>query len=264
MNSPTRRNEIAADLNLPEVPFQDRFARTSGRPPRTQPLMRRIEAASLLPNHTIQFSTHNVPRTGVFERIAGGFARGALVSTPNGEVAVEDLMPGDTVDSSEGVQRVQWIGSTQFSAAHMSDSDAGPGLLRVMPDSFGMARPASDVLLGPWAALLHTPPATGDGRGGTPVFAPVSDFIDGTNVFVVTPPSAVQVYHVVLEHHAALQVNGLPVESYHPGIGVVERLGENGQRLFLSLFAHLQEISAFGPLAFPQVSQDGWNGMSAA
>lgn len=226
--------------------------------------MRRIEAASLQPDLSIHHASHTIPHSTMFDRITGGFARGAVLSTGNGPVAIEDLMPGDYVDSSEGVQPILWIGSATMFPAHHGAPSRNDGLIRVMTESFGVARPATDVALGPWAGLLHNPPQLRQANGQGHVLTPLRDFIDGVNVIRVTPPSAVRLYHIVLRRHASVQVSGLQVETYHPGPNRIESLGHNGQRLFLSLFPHISEPKDFGPLAFPRVDKSLLDDVSAA
>lgn len=264
MNRPTHRDAIAAHALAPARSPQDRFAPDDRRPQRDKPLMRRIEAASLLPDLSIHFANHTVPRSAMFDTLTGGFARGTLLATRDGPVAIEDLMPGDFVESSEGLQPILWIGSANLFPSHYGETTDDDGLIRVMTESFGVARPVTDVLLGPWAGLLHNPPQLRQANGQGHVVTPLRDFVDGLNVFRVTPPSAVRVYHIVLRKHAAVQVSGLQVETYHPGPGRVEKLGHNGQRLFLSLFPHVTEAKDFGPLAFPRVDKELLDGVSAA
>lgn len=264
MNRPTHRDALAAHALAPSQVPQDRFAPDERRPQREQPLMRRIEAASLLPDLSIHFATHTVPRSGIFDTLSGGFARGTLLATRDGPVAVEDLMPGDFVESSEGLQPVMWIGSTHLHPQLYGETQSEEGLIRVMTESFGVARPVNDVLFGPCAGLLHNPPQLRQANGQGHVVTPLRDFVDGLNVFRVAPPSAVKVYHIALRRHAAVQVSGLQFETYHPGPGRVEKLGYNGQRLFLSIFPHIAEPKDFGPLAYPRVDKELLDGVSAA
>lgn len=264
MNRPSIRNAFAADA-LPPAGFpQDRFApRLDGRPQR-DPLMRRIEAASLLSDLSIHYSSHSVPQAPVFDRITGGFARGTLLDTRDGPMAIEDLMPGDFVESSEGAQPILWIGSGMVASGGAGGVPDAAGLIRVMPESFGVARPTSDLLLGPWAELLHNPPQLRQANGKGHVLTPLSDFVDGNTVVRVTPPSAVRVYHIVLRRHAAVRVGGLEVGTYHPGPGVLDGLGQTGLRVFLSLFPHVAGTRGFGPLGFPRVEKDLLDGLSVA
>ena len=239
-----------APQSLP-VPARERFARPDGRP-----LMRRIEVAALGADHSIQDTVHVVPQTEVFDRAVSGFARGTLLKTPQGLVAIEDLLPGDVVETSEGPQPVLWIGSAAILPGAAAAGSLLDCLIRVTAEAFGIGRPAGDVVLGPGAALLHNPPQLSAASGTGHVLTPLADFIDGDSVFRVTPPSAVKVYHLMVPRHAAVRAGGLELESYHPGTGVVDSMGEAAQQLFFSLFPGVTRTRDFGPLGFPRVARD--------
>lgn len=225
--------------------------------------MRRIEAASLLPDHTPQQSTHIVPQSALFDRAVSGFARGTLLKTPKGLLAIEDLLPGDVVDTTEGPQPVLWIGSATILPGHSAAGSLLNSLIRVTADAFGMGRPAGDIVLGPGAALLHNPPQLRAANGQGHVLTPLADFIDGTSVFRVVPPSAVKVYHLMLRRHAAVRAGGLELESFHPGSGAIEAMGGNAQTLFLSLFPGIAQPRDFGPMGFPRVEREMLDGLGA-
>lgn len=254
------QRRLSATERMPVTAVQ-RFARASDRPRRDLPMMRRMEVAALNADFSIQEQSFAVPQTDVFERAVSGFARGTVLATPNGPVAIEDLLPGDMVQSSQGPQRVRWIGSAAIMPGQALPGSMLDGLIRVTAEAFGVGQPGSDVVLGPGAAILHNPPqfraATGEGH----VLTPVQDFIDGVSVFKVTPPSAVKIYHLMLDRHAAVQAGGLEVESYHPGSGAVGRMGENAQRLFMSLFPFLTHPRDFGALGFPRVELEMLEGL---
>lgn len=256
---PQQRRTAGAD-QLP-VPAVERFARADTRPRRDMPLMRRMETLSLNASYEIEEQSHVVPQTEVFERAVSGFARGTVLSTPSGPRAIEDVLPGDTIHSSEGPQRVLWIGSAAIMPGQAQPGSMLDGLIRVTGEAFGVGRPGGDVVLGPGAAILHNPPQFRAANGEGHVLTPLQDFIDGVSVFKVTPPSAVKVYHLMLGRHAAVQAGGLEIESYHPGSGNVTRMGENAQRLYMSMFPFLAHPREFGPLGFPRVELEMLEGL---
>jgi hypothetical protein len=80
----------------------------------------------------------------------------------------------------------------------------------------------------------------------------------------ITPPRPVVVYHLCLDRHASIKVSGLEMESFHPGLGLEQRLGPNALSLFLSLFPHITSLEDFGPLAYPRATRDTLNSLTAA
>lgn len=249
MKSPLRRTDHAAatTANLPAL--HGRLAETHRRELRAPSRTRRIQVSCRLPDGRVHETQHAVPDTPLFLDAAGAFARGTLIRTEAGPVAVEDLLPGDRLPCADGgAETLVWIGSTLLAP--------GTGALsRVTADAFGLGRPSPDVLAGPAARLLHTQPRL-SGSTGTRVLSRASEFVDGASVIEIAPPSPVRLYHIALARHAIVYAGGLEVESFHPGTQAQKALGPNMQALFLSLFAHLETFEDFGPLAYPRLSRE--------
>lgn len=235
----------------------DRFAQSNERSQRTQPLMRKFEIATLLPCGAARTSHHLAPATDLFEGTSSAFARGTLVSTPNGQVAVEDLCPGDLIDTVGGEPApVVWISSTSFVPAQSLPESSLTGLIRLLADGYSKSGALGDLMLGPNARLLQSRPSLEQIIGVKYVLTPVRDLDDGHSAFHVTPPCPVRLFHIRLPRHAAIYASGRPVETYHPGRGCEELLGTNMRSLFLSLFPDIESFADFGPLAYPRMSKD--------
>lgn len=110
--------------------------------------MRKYEASALMPDLSISFKSHVAPATPLFEEACTAYARGTLIPTVRGPIAIEDLLPGDYVESSLGAQPVTWIGSTTYVPGIPDDATTLASLARITSDSFGPGRPMVDVLVG--------------------------------------------------------------------------------------------------------------------
>ena len=84
------------------------------------------------------------------------------------------------------------------------------------------------------------------------------------NTIRITPPRPVTVYHLCLDRHASIKVSGMDMESFHPGLGLEQRMGPNMLALFLSLFPHIRSLDDFGPLAYPRATRDTLDSLTAA
>src|SRR6056297_2342778 len=103
----------------------------------------------------IRAQERNLPALPLLDAAHAAFARGALISTPHGPVAVEDLSPGDMIATAVGgAVPVVWIGSVTM---RPDPSGAGVPLVRVLADAFGPGRPLADLAMGPGARLLSRP-----------------------------------------------------------------------------------------------------------
>ncbi|MDM7969908.1 MAG: Hint domain-containing protein [Paracoccaceae bacterium] len=251
------------------LPIRPAAAPAAAASSQKMPVMRRYEVTFLGANGEIDSSRHVAPATPQFEAAFSAFARGTLMATTQGLCAIEDLLPGMQIETAEfGPCPVLWIGSMTILPDAPVETPDQTRMTRIMADTFGMGRPMADVMAGPGARLLHRPAAlrelNGTGARSGQVFTPVSDFEDGMNTIRITPPRPVTVYHLCLDRHASIKVSGMDMESFHPGLGLEQRMGPNMLALFLSLFPHIRSLDDFGPLAYPRATRDTLDSLTAA
>ena len=222
--------------------------RTDDKPPAQ---LRRYEVCSLLPNGSVVETGHIAPALPLFEQAFTAFARGSLVETDVGPVAIEDILPGDRVRTADGsFGEAVWKGMTTLIPARNSASGASMKLTTFMADSFGIQKPSSCVVAGPGARLLATPPHLRHTAKAGEILTPVQDFQDGMTIFETAPPAPVDTFHICLRTHAVIKVGGLLFESYHPGAEALRLVSYPIKTLFLEMFPQVESISDFGPLAF--------------
>lgn len=214
------------------------------------PMIRNFEVAALRADDKMHIAQHKAPALPLFDNAFSAFARGSLMATPNGHVAIEDLQPGDALNTSTGEPaKILWIGSSTFVPA---DRERRMPLIRIMADTFGQSRPSSFLTVGPSARLLQSPHHLRGQTNGTRMFTPASAFVDGVNVIEVCPPTPVRMFHLCLTRHAAINVGGMEMETYHPGSSATRSVSHAMRDLFLSMFPHIAHTSDFGPLAHPR------------
>jgi hypothetical protein len=246
----------------------DRTAPTGGPGRGVRPLTRRYDILWRTADGGIGEASRVAPATPVFEEAFAALGRGALVSTVQGPVAVEDLLPGmeiDTVD--EGPQILMWIGAmTLVPGSDEAQGPVGDGarLLRLSADAFGQDRPSPDLVLGPRARLLYRHPRCREILGTSRAFAPARAFADGVSVVEVTPISPVRVFHLGFSGQQAFVANGMEVESQHPGLHAEAMMSPDMLELFLSLFPHVEGLEGFGPMPVPRLTAFELETMRAA
>jgi parallel beta-helix repeat protein len=130
------------------------------------------------------------------------FAAGTRLSTPRGNLAVEQLREGDLVHTIDGnAQPIRWIGHRRiYCRRHPAPERIRP--VRIQSHAFGRNKPSRDLLLSPDHAIF----AEG-------VLIPVKYLVNGDTIRQIDV-AAVTYYHVELPAHAAILAEGLPVESY--------------------------------------------------
>lgn len=222
--------------------------------------MRKYEVVHLRPNGDINDFTQIAPAHPAFENSFGAIARGGILKTENGPMAIEDIYPGDRVlTKTHGFQTVQWRGGMSMVPSAPDDQTSHPArknttLIRISADAFGQGRPMPDLLLGPAARLYHRTPQLQSRTGHTAAFVPALDFLDGINIVEVHPQTSVQTYQLGFERHERICVNGVDLDSQNPGAR--HELGLRGEMLdlYLTLFPHVTSIEDFGMLLHPRLS----------
>jgi hypothetical protein len=237
-------------LRIPRASLS-RFANPAATPGSVA--LRSFDTAALRADGSRSVATFKAPALPLFESAFSAFARGVAIASPKGAIAIEDLLPGDWVNTSSGKPaQVVWIGSSSFVPA---DTGRRMPLIRIMADSFGQGRPASFLTVGPGARLLQTPAHLRGSTGGAPMLTPVSAFVDNVNVIEVTPPTPVRLFHICLSRHAAVDVGGMMMETFHPGMSATRDVSHAQRDMFLSMFPHVSHITDFGPLAHPRAPE---------
>ena len=169
------------------------------------------------------------------------FTRGARIRTPGGERPIEDLRPGDLVDTLDcGPRPIRWVGSSRRAA----QGDLAPILFRA--GALGNARdlrvsPQHRMLLGGWRVNLMF--------GEDEVLVPAKALINGTSI-LRDPGGVVEYFHLLLDRHQVVWAEGVPSESFHPGQQGWNALDTATRTEILGLFPELGiAFSGYGPSA---------------
>lgn len=210
--------------------------------------VRLTDIAALRADGSTVLGQRKIPGLPIFERAFSAFSQGTVFKAKSGFLAVEDLQPGDWLETTTGdVEQVTWIGACSFAP---TDRDGAVPLTRVMADSFGVSRPDTITGFGPAARLLKSPANLRGSTLSDRMMTPARRFMDGVNVVEVVPPTPLRLFHVATRRHTALIANGLPVESYHPGENPITHLSHTLRTAFLGLFPNVDKLSDFGPVTF--------------
>lgn len=190
----------------------------------------------------------------VYEQAFCVLKQGALVTSENGFIGVEDVLPGDKLRLGDGsFETVQWRGSITIQPDRPADSSPQPTLTRFTADAMGYNRPSPDLVLGYGARILHRAASIRRVSGSDAAFIPASDFVDGNNVLSLRPTTPVAVYQFGFAKQQSLEVNGVEVETLHPGTAFNLGLRGAALRAYLALFPHKQSFEDFGMLDCPRL-----------
>lgn len=200
-----------------------------------------------------QWDSRRLAATKGLDSACAGVARGALLETSQGFVAVEDLMPGDAVRVKDGsFNTVHWIGARTYFSDDISDPR--PTLYRVEASSFGDRVPMAATILAEPASLYVESKACQRIIGTPGAFAPVAAFDDGVAISKVTPLGDVTLYNLAFEAQDAFMVNGLAIESFHMGRNNMHLVNTEMLRDMTALLPHITPGAGFTPQTTPRLS----------
>ena len=227
--------------------------------PKSLGLTRRYEVTWIDDDGNVDDFLRVAPAMPIFEQAFSAFAHGAVITTAEGPVAVEDLVPGMKVETATGDhETLRWIGAMTLIPGAPSADDTAQKLYRVTADALGFGRPAADVTFGPSARILNRDPVVRQALGSEAALAPVASFEDGVGVVALSPASPVRVYHLAFDGHHVIRAGGIEVESYHPGPDAHYSMSTELRDVFLSLFPHMATLQGFGRVLWPRFeTQDG-------
>ncbi|MEJ6397656.1 Hint domain-containing protein [Yoonia sp. 208BN28-4] len=216
--------------------------------------MRKYEVAHLTSSGDIEDFTRIAPATPAFEDSFAALGRGAIVQTQTGPMAVEDLLPGDQVKTvTNGFQTLKWRGTMQIIPGAQNHRPEMGTMTRITADALGLGRPGPDLVVGPAARMLHTHAGVRTLTGSDAAFVPVRDFIDGSSIIELRPIAPVHVYQLGFDGHERICVNGIEVETLHPGAPHTLQVKHDMRAIFMSLFPHKRDINSFGTMCHPRI-----------
>lgn len=169
------------------------------------------------------------------------FVAGTRIMTPEGEVPVESLRPGDLVLTRDhGAQCLRWVGRRTL---------PGRGTLapiRFAPEALGTQRP---LWVSPQHRMLLKDPRLQLFFEEGEVLAAALHLANSDTVTQVEQAEVTYV-HLLFDRHEIVYAEGVPSESFHPGVCGLQGFGEAARTEVLELFPELADMqTGYGPCA---------------
>jgi len=157
------------------------------------------------------------------------FTPGTLIRTADGAALIEDLRPGDRVQTKDnGVQQVLWRGARRIGGARLR---AMPGLrpVRLLAGALGEARPEADLTVSPRHRVLVQGAAARALFNTDEVLVAAADLVNDHTIRIDHFARDVTYIHILLDDHNILWANGMETESLLPDAAAIDHL-EPGPR----------------------------------
>ncbi len=165
------------------------------------------------------------------------FTAGTFIQTPNGDVPVECLRPGDLVDTLDnGPQPVRWIGRRTVAAK----GSLAP--IRIAENALGQHR---ELLLSPLHRVMISDARAQLLFGEEEVLVKVRDLINDTTIRRA-PGGTVEYVHILFDDHQIVFSEKLATESYLPGPQTAASFEPDIVAEICALFPELDPVSGEG------------------
>ncbi|WP_108502440.1 Hint domain-containing protein [Paracoccus indicus] len=168
------------------------------------------------------------------------FARGSLIDTPSGQVAIEDLQAGDPVRTMDrGFQALRWIGSRKLDAI---DLQQHPKLrpVRIRAGALGQGLPVADLVVSPQHRILVRSSIAERMFGTQEVLIPANKLLILDGIDVDEDATSVEYFHMLFDQHEIVFANGSAAESLFTGTEAMRSLSDEAKREVFTLFPELE------------------------
>ncbi|EAQ03486.1 type I secretion target repeat protein [Pseudooceanicola batsensis HTCC2597] len=205
-------------------------------------------------NGTVQAGAAAPRRVGKRGAVAC-FSAGTRILTPQGQRAVETLVPGDKVMTRDhGLQTLRWIGCRHVAADELAEHDSLRPV-RIEKGALGPNMPDRDLLVSPEHRVMvagnHVEAVLGTEEG----LVSAKDLVGRPGITVETMEEVIY-YHLLFDDHELVLSEGAWTESFLPGISAFNGLDVEAADELFRLFPELQYVpSPFKP-ARPSINPE--------
>lgn len=165
------------------------------------------------------------------------FVAGTLIATPSGEVAAEQLAPGDLVlTQDEGPQPLRWVGQRTVEA----EGDFAP--IHIRANTFGAHR---DLLVSPLHRVLIRDNLAELLFGESEVLVSARDLVNDRSVRRRAGGQVTYV-HLLFDRHQVVFSEGLETESFLPGPMTAKSFEHEVVAEICTIFPEIDPVSGHG------------------
>ncbi len=174
------------------------------------------------------------------------FTKGTRILAQNGEVSIEELAPGDLVQTIEqGLQRIRWIGRRRFEHASLTENERLLPI-RILAGALGEGLPSRDLLVSRQHRMLVRSRIAKRMFGETEVLIPAIKLTALPGIFVDDTVPCVDYFHLLFDSHQVIFAENAPTESLYTGEEAIKSLSVEARNEIFEIFPELAEPGLSG------------------
>ncbi|WP_112309362.1 Hint domain-containing protein [Pseudogemmobacter bohemicus] len=169
-----------------------------------------------------------VPYTDLHDGGTVCFLAGTRIATPQGEIRVERLSPGDEVMTREGIARLRWLGAQRISQARqIGDERLRP--IRIGTGALGQGLPTRDLYVSQQHRILIASQHLRDLCGASEALVPACHLLGLPGITRCTPQGDVIYVHFLCDQHEIVFAEGAACETLLPAQEAMKSLSPDAR-----------------------------------
>lgn len=170
------------------------------------------------------------------------FLRGTRIACATGLKCVEDLEPGDQVQTQDGhLATLRWVGFVNV-RARGGALDLTP--VKISRGALGQNRPMRDMWVSPNHRILLNAPEFEMYFDAAEVLIPAKHLVGWRGIHVDQTVPRIDYFHLLFDQHEIILSEGLYTESLHPAEAVLDGMQADALDELYTLFPNLRDGGA--------------------
>lgn len=237
-------------LCIPVRVMQDTAGNTFLMPPPKGASAAEVEALTTRPIVSVSFpqnpACYDLTHFGIFtdRHCFPCFARGTMIETEHGPLAVEDLRLGMRVATRDnGLQALRWIGSRVLGSKALG---VAPQLrpIRIAAGALGKGLPRRALIVSPQHRILVRSRIAQKMFGAEEVLIAAKQLLQIEGIDIAEDLVGVEYFHILFDRHEIVLSEGAETESLYTGPEALKSVGPAAQAEIFALFPELREPGA--------------------
>lgn len=164
-----------------------------------------------------------------------------MILTDRGEVAIEDLTPGDKVMTrDQGPQEIRWIGRQMLSARMLQANDKLRPI-RIRAGALAAGTPATDLIVSPQHRILVRSAIAQRLFGTDEVLVAAKHLLEVEGIEIAQDLPEVTYFHFLLNDHHVVVSNGAQTESLYTGRQALKSISPAAREEIFAIFPQLRD-----------------------